>query len=481
MARLRTVDLGIWGLPLLLCAALLVSVDAPAKPGSGSESTASARLSGRGQYSRWSPPHAGIKLLEDILGRVRSVPQLAMKTNLRMQNQEIAQQIMQGPTNYQLAIRPRESSWPQQAQRKEARQADEKGGSGAKAKPAGIWEKDTLADAVNKGRADVLAYGVAPAAAPTSGFAGKSGIWEAEPKGLTHPQENLRRAAGNLYGITRKLEVANQMAAGTYGAYGGGAPGAVSKGTSVARGELKAQWYGASRPIQIMDESPAVRDARDKGVEEFRPSTDSAMTPPAMPPAPTPAAPMTPYSGFDSMSAGPRNLPPARLESFTRAQGQRPYGDEGLATREAEIALLPPNVFTGIPVVRLGSSEAQAARALAAVGSTNCQKINGWTVWSISKPASKDPALQVFMRHGQVDALRIFDASLVGPDFGVRLGDSLAAVKERFGQPAFIIAEPTPGSGQNYVYPISQVAFLMARPAPNEAPVVTGLFLFAVK
>jgi hypothetical protein len=468
---------------------LLVSVDAPAKPGSDSGATAAARLSGRVQYWRWSPPLAGIKLLEDILGRVRSVPQLAMKTNLRMQNQEVAQQAMQGPTNYQLAIRPRESSWPQQAQRptlmgKEARQAEDKDASAAKAKraaPAGIWEKDaTLADAANKRRTDVLAYGIAPAANPTAGFAGKSGIWEAEPKGLTPAQENLRRAASNLYGITRKLDAANQIASG--GGYGGGVPGAVSKGVAtVVRGELKARPQSAQRQWQVLDEAPIVRDSREKGIEEFRPSTDRGMTLSAMPPVATSAVPMSPDFGLDSMSAGQRHQPPARLESFTRADAQRPHGDEGQASREAEIALLPPNVFTGIPVVRLGSSEAQAARALAAVGSTNRQKINGWTVWSISKPASKDPALQVFMRHGQVDALRIFDGSLVGPDFGVRLGDSLAAVKERFGQPAFIIPEPTPGSGQNYVYPISQVAFLMARPAPNEAPVVTGLFLFTVK
>ena len=189
-------------------------------------------------------------------------------------------------------------------------------------------------------------------------------------------------------------------------------------------------------------------------------------------------------------SAGPRittninQLPPTRLQSFVADSGfdERVYGDEGVqAKREPKIAMLPPNVFTGIPVVKLGSSEAQASRALAASGSMQRQRINGWTVLTFFKPGTREPALQVYMRHGQVDALRAFDASLVGPDFGVRLGDSLATVKERFGEPAFIIQEPTPGAGQNYVYPISQVAFLMARPSPSEAPQVTGLFIFNPK
>jgi hypothetical protein len=85
------------------------------------------------------------------------------------------------------------------------------------------------------------------------------------------------------------------------------------------------------------------------------------------------------------------------------------------------------------------------------------------------------------MRNGLLDAMRIFDQTLIGPDFGVTLGDSLARVKEKFGEPAFILQEPGPGAGQNYIYPISQVGFQLARPAPGDQPRVVSLLIFNVK
>ncbi len=92
-------------------------------------------------------------------------------------------------------------------------------------------------------------------------------------------------------------------------------------------------------------------------------------------------------------------------------------------------------------------------------------------------------ALQLFFRHGLLDAIRIFDPSLIAPDFGVMPGDTLESVKERFGEPAFMLSEPAGGtSSKNYIYPISQVAFQLARPdiESNQSPQVVSVLIFSV-
>jgi hypothetical protein len=148
----------------------------------------------------------------------------------------------------------------------------------------------------------------------------------------------------------------------------------------------------------------------------------------------------------------------------------------------ADIALLPPNVVTGIPLVHLGSSEQQASGALQSIGSMKQQKVQKWTVWSWARPQAKTgTSLQLYMRNGLLDAMRIFDSSLIGTDFGVNVGDSMARVKEKFGEPAFIVDEPQPGAGRNYIYPISQIGFQLARPAPGDQPRVVSVLIFNVK
>jgi len=549
MVRLRTDFLWLWSAPFLVGAALVIAGDAPAKPGSEYTARSSVRAMGTMILPRTSPAQSGVKLLEDILGRVRSVPQLAMnaKQNLHNQRQEIAQQAQQGPTNYQLAIRPNESSWRQQQQRlnaigqNESRLADNKRAKSKTGTSRGIWEKgssedaDFAAEPTPQRRTDVAAYGGGARSAyqPQAAANTASGIWEADAQkksGLSPSQERLKVAAGKLYDLSKKFEAANEIAANApsvppFSTYYGYAGGQASSTTTVARGTSlrsagvkkdalgKGQFFKARREFQIADDSPVVRDYRGRSVEEstaadrLQSNNNINLLPPQgnvapgglVPPPPSvsfqgslrsraPAAPASvPPGASPGIAININQLPPTRLSSFVADSGfdERTYGDEGTqgvgADREAKVAMLPPNVFTGIPLVRLGSSEAQASRALAASGGIERQRINGWTVLTFFKSHTREPALQVYMRHGQVDALRTFDASLVGPDFGVRLGDSLATVKERFGEPAFIIPEPIPGAGQNYVYPISQVAFLMARPSPNEAPQVTGLFIFNVK
>lgn len=149
--------------------------------------------------------------------------------------------------------------------------------------------------------------------------------------------------------------------------------------------------------------------------------------------------------------------------------------------RKEKLALLPPNVATGIPMIKLGITQAEAGQSLKTSGSMREEVIGNWTVWSFQKPNSEEPLLQVYMRHGFVEALRIFDPQLVGRELGVGLGDEVRVLKEQFGEPSFILSEPQPGAGQNYVYPLSQVAFLLSRPNPKSEPEVVSLLIFDVK
>ena len=107
---------------------------------------------------------------------------------------------------------------------------------------------------------------------------------------------------------------------------------------------------------------------------------------------------------------------------------------------------------------------------------------NGWSVWILNKRGSNDPAMYIYIRHGIVEALRVFDPYYVRPDFGVRLGAGLSEVKRKFGEPAFMLEEPgAVGAGQNYVYPISQVCFQVARKQPKGEPQLVSILIFSVK
>src|SRR5271154_813963 len=94
--------------PLVLAAVLLLTPgSAPAKP----SDAAITSLSGNATLTRIYPPESGLRLLVDILNHVRSSPQLAMnsvqKQNLRIQTEEKTTE-KKSPTDYRLAIKPRD-------------------------------------------------------------------------------------------------------------------------------------------------------------------------------------------------------------------------------------------------------------------------------------------------------------------------------------------------------------------------------------
>jgi hypothetical protein len=226
-----------------------------------------------------------------------------------------------------------------------------------------------------------------------------------------------------------------------------------------APGTEKAHFANAARDIQILDERPAVHDFREGDAAQGNLRAKAEMAA-AAPSAPSP-------SRRKAKEASPKS------ELNTDKEG-----------RLNKLALLPPNVATGttLPLVSLGNSESQVTQFLGRIGKLQEQKIKNWSVYSwYKKEGDGTVSLQLFFKHGMLDAIRIYDPTLVAADFGAAPGDSLEAVKERFGEPAFLLPEPgSTTGGKNYIYPISQVAFQLARPT-GETPQVVSVLIFSVK
>ena len=468
----------IFVLTVAVATAILYLNKAPAAP--GNVRVRSAGSTGLSASQRISPPEAGIKLIEDILQRVRNVPQLAMaRQGLKYQADKNIASAKPGPTDYRLAIRPQEQAfsapavagtksnviaWGHLPSPRAVRASSagdfaptEAGGSAG----SGIWERDEMFDKTAN-RKDGVGQGEAsqPAAAglaDQSGYSNAQGIWERE-------RAKAESAVGRLSGESR-----NRLAksAGRLAVVAGGFGGSFDV-ASKKKGALPpaSSFYRTRGQLQSIDDRPVVQDYG--GLPGAAGGGSSAMAP-----------------AYPASAASPRGSlvgPDFELGAqSSRKEKSRQMKKAAAQDRVATVAFLPPTVVTGIPLVRLGYSESQVTQALATLGNADRHKGSGWTVETFCAPGSKETLLQVYMRHGQVEALRIFNRSLVGPDFGVSLGDDLAAVKLRFGEPTFILTEPYAGLGQNYVYPISQVSFQLSRPAHGASPQVVSMLIFNVK
>lgn len=225
--------------------------------------------------------------------------------------------------------------------------------------------------------------------------------------------------------------------------------------TASAPGADKARYYNAPREMQILDERPVVRDFREQ---------DSGA--------------QAGIKAKAEVQAAGAPAPSRRAKASFKAEPEKSD------SRLNKLALLPPNVATGttLPLVSLGNSEAQVTQFLNRIGKLQEQKIKNWEVYSwYKKDGNGAISLQLFFKHGLLDAIRIYDPTLVAADFGAAPGDSLEAVKDRFGEPAFLLPEPgSSTSGKNYIYPISQVAFQLARQG-GDSPQVVSVLIFSVR
>jgi len=510
-------------------------------------------------HSRISPPHAGVKLLEDILSRMRNEPQIAMSRNKQtfqyQQNPLAAPSPAQGTTDQLLAIRPPESSL--NSKEKSKARADKKT-TLAMAEPRASYSRASRESSADDGAADSFAESAsasrsvrqrrdannapwstqalgkhsnrsagmsspgtsAGAYAPNAYQASNKGIQNFDPSEITNrlsPEARQRLAASSskLFDVAKKFEEAQQLAqsagkpqAGAGGGYANAARGSVVADERHAQGgafrnEQKASKIISTNPLiteydkgnasqfsSLSDEE--VASASDTSRANDRPASIAR-------PMPTPAAPMSaPFGGVTEGNVAVAQKPPAEPSLFKHVReflssgkdngngilslsSGRQQAEIAEKSKSIEIALLPPSVVTGIPLVRLGTSESETNRALAGKGQLNKTKINDWSVWSLQKPGNDEVSLQIYSRNGQVEAIRIFDSSLISHDFGVKLGDALGTVKQKFGEPAFILSEPQSRGGQNYVYPISQVSFQLAYTSKTTAPKVVSLLIFNAK
>lgn len=152
-----------------------------------------------------------------------------------------------------------------------------------------------------------------------------------------------------------------------------------------------------------------------------------------------------------------------------------------IAQRPAQFAFMPPSLVAGIPQLKLGATNSEAAAFMATHGKFKSKAINGWTVWSLTNSSTGKTDLQIFIRRGTVEGFRIFNPSFVPERLGVNLSGTLHNVKEKFGEPAFWMYEPSHGKEKNIknlVYPVNQISFQMARSGKDNEAVVQSLLMF---
>jgi len=175
-----------------------------------------------------------------------------------------------------------------------------------------------------------------------------------------------------------------------------------------------------------------------------------------------------------------------RSQYESSSRGSLLHAKAALAPKEyqiidSRIALSPPTVITGIPLIKLGDMQKEVDRALGKLGQIKKEPIESWSVWSLYKPKSTDCSVQIFMRQGTVEAIRIFDSSFLRPDMPIALGDGLSKVKEKFGEPAFIISDQAITTTQNYIYPINQIGFQFSKSKQAEMPKIISMIIFNVR
>jgi len=137
--------------------------------------------------------------------------------------------------------------------------------------------------------------------------------------------------------------------------------------------------------------------------------------------------------------------------------------------------------FTAVPPVRLGDTENEISHPLMDMGTVRREVVNNWTVFSVHKNKSKNISMQVFLKAGNVDAILVMDPSIWTAQQGVTIGDALPAIKQKFGEPAFIVSAEHNSAVQNYIYPISQVGFQLQSDNDNDMPKVKSILIFNVK
>jgi hypothetical protein len=451
--------------------------------------------------SNVQPATSGVKLLEGIFLKLRNQPQLAFG-NTRAQNllqsaamSNAGSKDVSSATDQLLAIRPAERGG-------RAMRFDYAPNEYAMEHSTGHHQKAAY-------QSSALAKMV-PAAA------------QVQVKPLAQSVQNLAGAAGALQDLTQNNEPGNVK---SYGAYGNAnhmrSPRQMQIADDRAFTNERGQLVASAPLITEFKDSSSAEDDRRVPTDGSQYSTSfakkmsvpSARAKAAMVPAPPPVAvPANAPSSSgrlneDVSAAAPSvaaTMAPAspglfknireigKQDKFSNGSGIKEMFDEhkldkAVSVDKKQIAMLPPSIVSGVPLVHLGASALQIKESLGTKVKIDKQIIDDWTVWSVTGRNRSECALQLYFKHGVVEAIRVFDASYLGPDLGIKLGNDLQTIKEKFGEPAFILPEPAAArgveAGKNYIYPISQVSFALARSRDRAkpAPQVVSMLIFNVK
>lgn len=496
--------------------ALTVPVTTNGAPAAEFGATKMSMASSSGLGYQAPPPQEGIKLLENIFQHMHSLPQLAIAkskpTLIALQN-NAAPSPMPAAVDQMLVIKPKVAK-PKQAHKIAlSNQQDSPliAGKASSAKKREAYAKPTPADldlepnrkyvALNDRRgpvpSDLLYMRSTQAAQSVVNFSarntgGGGGAPRSSPGGLEYSApgdgwSNLRNSIGRLASASSQMasmqnEADKAARNANLGSFTHADSAAQFSNRTSRRGALLRDADGAMTPTTV-SQSPMIT--------EYNRAPAAAAAPAVVPPPPADKAILgnAPRIIADEESAtaappsGSINLDQPGLYKYLREYQFDAKGKKDIVNK-AQVALLPPTVVTGIPQVHLGVSESDAQRTLGTIGGINKQQIGGWTVWTVSHSVSHETILQLYIKHGMVEAMRVFDRSLMPYDLGVRLGDELASVKSKFGEPAFMVSEPAVNkrfAGQNYVYPISQVSFQLAKSKSSKAPQVVSLLIFNVR
>ncbi len=405
-----------------------------------------------------STPEAGVKLLMGILQRIGNEPQLAFQAANKQQQQIAQQQIAQQQENSNLAnlfanqadvgklIRPQQKNTAGKTQTISqmialAPKMKEKAIAIDEAKARVSMEESAAAEAPMdaKEKSDSLQSSAAGSFAYQSA-PGKGEGWQRLNTSVT----KLAKLSSAISGIQDwRNEAESQQTRGF-------APGNVG---NIAE-------YGNKK--LLVTSNPAA----------------SGISPPA--PMSTHKSEALRDEEGDSDTTALKLKEPGLYRNF------REYGtnrrQDRIADKDAprQIAYIPPSLVPGVPGLHLGASQSDAMEFMASRGSVSQTMVKGWKVLSLQEHKGKT-VLQAYVRNGIVEAFRIFNKSYVPPRIGINLDSSLRQMKRKFGEPAFILKEPGEVNEmgvKNYVYPVTQVCFQLARPNEDKDPEVQSLLLF---
>ncbi|MEZ4489056.1 MAG: hypothetical protein R3C24_09495 [Cyanobacteriota/Melainabacteria group bacterium] len=405
-----------------------------------------------------APPEAGVKLLMGILKRIGNAPQIAMQQarenrlradSVQAQSNQIFNQNL-GGANPALTIRPRGTGYAASSKAKTEATAGKLIAS-SRGGARFAFASNTYSDSA--GSKNIRTY----------------------PRGISNEsQKQLKESAKKLYDLTSVISGISNTAAGQ--------PMAEEEASAASEDKL----VRASAPRgRVIAQSPKIVDY----------SKGAGFSPSGLVPTLQGATNGTIMGGASDAVEKKLDQPAAyrhMREYGKRLPSQEPAddleqgdadnfyksGDNHLASsfgRRQEIghlAYMPPNTISGVPGLRLGASKVQVESFLSAAtakkGEVLHSQVNGWDVWVLKNGGKA--SLQVYMRNNIVEAFRIFDSKYVPERLKITLDTPLETMKEKFGEPAFILMEPDVGAGsmhkrgvKNYVYPVSQVSFQLAR------------------